>query len=141
MSSDKPLIHLATVTHLTHRSKDRYRINLGGTQSVFNHCDAYGLKQAVFVGRHTYYGAAPDSPLYHTETEPPMAGHTFPEPVSADRPIVKTAEKLLRRLRKARRTSARLIGVAVSQLVKDEPPAQTSLFGPEEETVLAASVP
>jgi UDP-glucose 4-epimerase len=73
------MIHLATVTHLTHRSKERYRINLGGTQSVFNHCDTYGVKQAIFVGRHTYYGAAPDSPLYHTEHEPPMAVHTFPE--------------------------------------------------------------
>ena len=35
--------------------------------------------QVVFVGRHTYYGAAPDSPLYHTEDEPPMAMPTFPE--------------------------------------------------------------
>jgi len=33
----------------------------------------------VFVGRHTYYGAASDSPLYHTEEEPPMALHSFPE--------------------------------------------------------------
>ena len=73
------LIHMATVTHLTHRSQDRYRINLGGTRAVFEHCDRYGVKQAIFVGRHTYYGAAPDSPLYHTEAEPPMAVHTFPE--------------------------------------------------------------
>jgi UDP-glucose 4-epimerase len=73
------MIHMATVTHLTHRSQDRYRINLGGTRSVFDHCHAYGVKQAIFVGRHTYYGAGPDSPLYHTESEPPMAVHTFPE--------------------------------------------------------------
>jgi UDP-glucose 4-epimerase len=73
------MIHMATVTHLTHRSKDRYRINLGGTQAVFNHCHTYGVKQAIFVGRHTYYGAGPESPLYHTESEPPMAVHTFPE--------------------------------------------------------------
>jgi UDP-glucose 4-epimerase len=73
------MIHMATVTHLTHRSQDRYRINLGGTQSVFDHCHTYGVKKAVFVGRHTYYGAGPDSPLYHTEAEPPMAVHTFPE--------------------------------------------------------------
>lgn len=73
------LIHMATVTHLTHRSQDRYRINLGGTQSVFEHCHRYGVKQAIFVGRHTYYGAAPDSPLYHTESEPPLAMQTFPE--------------------------------------------------------------
>ncbi len=73
------VIHLATVTHLTHASPDRYRINLGGTQAVFDDCARYGVEQAIFVGRHTYYGAAPDSPLYHTEAEPPMAVHTFPE--------------------------------------------------------------
>jgi UDP-glucose 4-epimerase len=73
------MIHMATVTHLTHQSPDRYRINLGGTRCVFDHCHAYGVKQAIFVGRHTYYGAGPDSPLYHTESEPPMAVHTFPE--------------------------------------------------------------
>lgn len=73
------MIHMATVTHLTHRSEDRFRINLGGTQAVFDHCHTYGVKRAIFVGRHTYYGAAPDSALYHTEAEPPMAVHTFPE--------------------------------------------------------------
>ncbi|MEM6990979.1 MAG: NAD-dependent epimerase/dehydratase family protein [Myxococcota bacterium] len=73
------LIHMATVTHLTHRSQDRYRINLGGTRAVFDHCNTYGVKQAIFVGRHTYYGAGPDAPLYHTESEPPMAVHSFPE--------------------------------------------------------------
>jgi UDP-glucose 4-epimerase len=73
------VIHMATVTHLTHRSQDRYRINLGGTQAVFDHCHTYGVRKAIFVGRHTYYGAAPDSVLYHTESEPPMAVHTFPE--------------------------------------------------------------
>lgn len=73
------MIHMATVTHLTHRSADRFRINLGGTQAVFDHCHTYGVKRAIFVGRHTYYGAAPDSILYHTEAEPPMAVHTFPE--------------------------------------------------------------
>ena len=73
------VIHMATVTHLTHRSEDRYRINLKGTQSFFENCHRYGVKHVIFVGRHTYYGAAPDSPLYHTEAEPPMAVHTFPE--------------------------------------------------------------
>lgn len=72
-------IHMATVTHLTHRSEDRYRINLKGTQAFFEHCHRYGVKHAIFVGRHTFYGAAADSPLYHTESEPPMAVHTFPE--------------------------------------------------------------
>lgn len=74
------VIHMATVTHLTaRRTEDRYRINLGGTQAVFDHCHSYGVKHCIFVGRHTYYGAAPDSPMYHTENEPPMAMTTFPE--------------------------------------------------------------
>jgi UDP-glucose 4-epimerase len=73
------VIHMATVTHLTERTAERFRINLGGTQSVFHHCREYGVEHAIFVGRHTYYGAAPDSPLYHREDEPPMAIHNFPE--------------------------------------------------------------
>jgi UDP-glucose 4-epimerase len=73
------VVHMATVTHLVTRSEDRYRINLGGTRAVFEHAHAYGVKHVVFVGRHTYYGAAPDAPLYHTEDEPPMAVSTFPE--------------------------------------------------------------
>jgi UDP-glucose 4-epimerase len=46
---------------------------------VFYDWHAYGVKRAIFVGRHTYYGAASDSALYHTESEPPLAVHTFPE--------------------------------------------------------------
>ena len=58
------VIHMATVTHLLKKSsEEQYRINLGGTRAVWDHCHAYGVKQAIFVGRHTYYGAAPDSPL------------------------------------------------------------------------------
>ncbi len=73
------VVHMATVTHLVARSEERYRINLGGTRAVFDHARTYGVKQVIFVGRHTYYGAAPDSPLYHSEDEPPMAMTTFPE--------------------------------------------------------------
>jgi UDP-glucose 4-epimerase len=73
------VVHMATVTHLAVRSEERYRINLGGTRAVFDACAAHGVKQVVFVGRHTYYGAAADSPLYHVEDEPPMAVSTFPE--------------------------------------------------------------
>src|SRR5690606_36314723 len=73
------VIHMATVTHLVVQSEDRYRINLGGTRAVFEHSAAYGVEHVVFVGRHTFYGAAADSPLFHTEDEPPMGLSSFPE--------------------------------------------------------------
>jgi UDP-glucose 4-epimerase len=73
------VIHMATVTHLVHQSEDRYRINLGGTRAVFEHSAAYGVEHVVFVGRHTYYGAQADSPLFHVEDEPPMGLSSFPE--------------------------------------------------------------
>lgn len=74
------VIHMATVSHLTTRDiEQRYRINLGGTRKVFDYCHQYDVEQIVFVGRHTYYGAAPDTHLYHTEEDPPLAVSTFPE--------------------------------------------------------------
>jgi UDP-glucose 4-epimerase len=73
------VIHMATVTHLTVRNEDRFRINLFGTRAVFDHCARYGAKRCIFVGRHTYYGAAADSALYHGEEDPPFAMTTFPE--------------------------------------------------------------
>ena len=73
------VIHMATVTSLTVQGEERHRINLGGTRAVFDHCRAYGVKQVIFVGRHTYYGAGSDSPMYHTEDEPPQALDSFPE--------------------------------------------------------------
>jgi len=73
------LIHMGTVTSFTTRFEQRYRINLGGTRAVFDHAAHYGVKQAIFVGRHTYYGAAGDSPLYHDESDPPLAVSTFPD--------------------------------------------------------------
>ncbi len=73
------VIHMATVTHLTHRSPDRFRINLQGTRAIVEYCREYGVSQFVFAGRHTYYGAAADSPLYHTEEEPPLGIQSFPE--------------------------------------------------------------
>jgi UDP-glucose 4-epimerase len=72
-------VHMATITHLSAGAEERYRINLGGTRAVFEHCDRYGVAHALFVGRHTYYGAAPDAPLYHTEDDPPLAVTTYPE--------------------------------------------------------------
>jgi UDP-glucose 4-epimerase len=73
------VIHMATVTHLVVQSEDRYRINLGGTRAVFEHSAAYGVEHVVFVGRHTYYGAAADAPLFHVEDEPPMGLQAFPQ--------------------------------------------------------------
>lgn len=73
------VIHMATVTHLVERSPDRFRINLEGTRAIVEHCARYGVERLVFCGRHTYYGAAPDAPLYHTEEEPPLGVHDFPE--------------------------------------------------------------
>ncbi len=73
------VVHMATVTHFTSSSEERYRINLGGTRAVFDHGHKYGVQHVVFVGRHTYYGAAADSPLYHHEADPPHAITTFPE--------------------------------------------------------------
>jgi UDP-glucose 4-epimerase len=73
------VIHMATVTHLVMQSEDRYRINLGGTRAVFEHSSTYGVEHVIFVGRHTFYGAAVDSPLFHNEDEPPMGLSSFPE--------------------------------------------------------------
>jgi UDP-glucose 4-epimerase len=73
------VVHMATVTSLRVRGEERHRINLGGTRVVFEHCRTYGVKHAVFVGRHTFYGAATDSALYHTEDEPPKELASFPE--------------------------------------------------------------
>ena len=73
------LVHMATVTHFTTGFEERYRINLGGTRKLFEHCAEYGVKQAIFVGRHTVYGATAGSPLYHTEDEPPLGGASFRE--------------------------------------------------------------
>ncbi|MFO0677500.1 MAG: SDR family oxidoreductase [Polyangiaceae bacterium] len=73
------VIHMATITHLTARSGDHDRVNLGGTRAVIEHCNTYGVENVIVVARHTYYGAAPDSPLYHTEDEPPLEVTSFPE--------------------------------------------------------------
>ncbi len=72
------VIHMGTVTHLNARTEERYRINLHGTRAVFEHGERYGVKQTIFIGRHTVYGAAPDAPLYHTENDPPLAASTYP---------------------------------------------------------------
>jgi UDP-glucose 4-epimerase len=73
------VIHMATITHFFTSMEERYRINLGGTRAILEHCHRHGVKEAVFVGRHTFYGAAADAPLYHLESDPPLAVSTFPE--------------------------------------------------------------
>jgi len=78
-SRPQAVVHMATVTHLTARSADRDRINLHGTRAVWESCHAHGVERAIFVGRHTYYGADHDEALYHREDDPPMAVTSFPE--------------------------------------------------------------
>jgi len=58
-----------------------------------------------------------------------QASKTLPAPVDTDRPIHETAQTLLAKLRKARWTTARLIGVSLSHLSReDRRTAQLSLF-------------
>ncbi len=73
------VVHMATVNALTAGGDERARINVGGTRALFEHSVAHGVKHVVFVGRHTYYGASADSPLYHTADEPPYGIGSFPE--------------------------------------------------------------
>jgi UDP-glucose 4-epimerase len=73
------VIHMATVAAMSADTEERYRINLGGTRAVFEHCANHGVSRLIFVGRHTYYGAGADAPLYHTESEPPQELGSYPE--------------------------------------------------------------
>jgi len=57
-----------------------------------------------------------------------QASRTLEAPVLSDRAILRVAKELLLRLRAARRTPARLLGVALSGLVRDDAPAQLSLL-------------
>lgn len=73
------LVHMASISHLHLPEAEYHRLSLGGTKAAIDYCDRYGVAQAIFVGRHTYYGATPESPLYHTEDEPPLSPDDFPE--------------------------------------------------------------
>lgn len=74
------VVHMATVSAVAQVSDaERSRLNLGGTRALFEHCLGHGVKQVVFVGRHTFYGASPDAALYHTEAEPPVELASYPE--------------------------------------------------------------
>lgn len=72
------VFHMATVTYFSARADERTRINLGGTQAVWERSARYGVEQVIFVGRHTVYGAAADAPIYRDADEPLLAGTTFP---------------------------------------------------------------
>lgn len=58
-----------------------------------------------------------------------QAGRTLADPVESDRAIHAVAIELLRKLRAARRTGARLVGVSLSQLTTTGGEAQLALFG------------
>lgn len=74
------IVHMATVSALTAtRDDERHRINLGGTRATFELAKAWGVEHVIFVGRHTFYGAASDLPLYHREEEPPQGLESYPE--------------------------------------------------------------
>jgi len=60
-----------------------------------------------------------------------QASQTLPEPVESDRAVLTAARELLARLRANRPVPARLIGVALSNLVEAESPAQLSLLDPD----------
>ncbi len=58
-----------------------------------------------------------------------QAGSTQPEGLETDRALFSVASTLLRNLRRRRRTAARLLGVGVSNLVRQVPVEQLDLFG------------
>jgi DNA polymerase-4 len=57
-----------------------------------------------------------------------QASRTLSAPVLSDRAILRVAKELLKHLREARRTPARLLGVGLSGLVRDDVPAQLPLL-------------
>ncbi len=59
-----------------------------------------------------------------------QASRTLPEPVISDRVVYAVACELLRKLRAARRTPARLLGVSLAQFVTRDAKTQLSLFEP-----------
>ena len=56
------------------------------------------------------------------------ASRTLPSPVMADRVIFETARELLRKLRRARRVPARLLGIALTSLEASDAETQLSLL-------------
>ncbi|MFY9114656.1 MAG: NAD-dependent epimerase/dehydratase family protein [Dethiobacteria bacterium] len=73
------VIYIASAARLSQDYAQRYRTNLESTRAVFENSSNYGVKQVVFVSRHTVYGADPDSSMYRNEIYPPLGGLTFPK--------------------------------------------------------------
>jgi len=57
-----------------------------------------------------------------------QASRTLPDPVQSERVVYEVARALLQKLRAARRVPARLLGVAVSQLIRSDAVVQLSLL-------------
>jgi len=57
-----------------------------------------------------------------------QAGRTLDEPILSDQAVLRVARELLAKLRKARAVPARLLGVQLSSLVREDGPAQLSLL-------------
>lgn len=64
-----------------------------------------------------------------------QASRTLPEAVESDRAIHEVARELLGKLRAARRTGARLLGISLSHLCSDAGPVQLSIFEEREEAL------
>jgi DNA polymerase-4 len=57
-----------------------------------------------------------------------QAGHTLDEPILSDQAVLRVGRELLARLREARAVPARLLGVQLSNLVREDGPEQLSLL-------------
>ena len=57
-----------------------------------------------------------------------QAGRTLDKPILSDQAVLRAARELLAKLRKARAAPARLLGVQLSNLVREDGPAQLSLL-------------
>ena len=86
------------------------------------------LRVAADVRRSGYRARTVTVKIRDWDFNTRQASETLSEPVSADRPVLETAQGLLKRLRRKRRVPARLVGVALSQLVREQAPVQLSMF-------------
>ncbi|MGQ0647459.1 MAG: Y-family DNA polymerase [Gemmatimonadaceae bacterium] len=78
--------------------------------------------------RHGWMARTVNLKLRDADFRTRRAGRTLGAPVISDRVILATARELLARLRRARRTPARLLGVALTGLAEADVDTQLSLF-------------